>query len=104
MAASAAAPRLVVCTSHEGSAGSRSLCAMVDDLGGVVVTRWRADVTHVVASTVPNSAKCQRAAEEGVPVVHEAWVRQVCRTLSLFLLSSFFSLLSSVSASLFLSL
>ena len=59
-----AAPSLVVCTSHEGRGGSRSLRAMVKDLGGVVVSSWRADVTHVVTLGMPNSSKCQRACEK----------------------------------------
>ena len=41
-----------------------------------MVSSWRADVTHVVTLGMPNSSKCQRAAREGVPVVHEAWVRR----------------------------
>lgn len=41
-----------------------------------MVSEWHENVTHLVTSGMPNTVKCQRAAEAGVPIVHEAWVRK----------------------------
>ena len=75
-------PPLVVCSSQVSKAEKKVLKDACDKLGTELVANWRADVTHLVMSSVSLTPKFLVAIASVVPVVSPQWLARAAARAS----------------------